>query len=103
MLAVSSGFDRLLGPTLRRHLLLALGALVLLLLLSSQIGAYDDYNLTAVAIFAIAAAGLTVLTGLNGQLWLGHGALMAIGANTASIALTHNHQLPVITVVVIPV
>src|SRR2546425_1351900 len=103
MLAVSSRFDRLLGPTLRGPLLLALGALVLLLLLSSQIGAYDDYNLTAVAIFAIAAAGLTVLTGLNGQLSLGHGALVAIGAYTASIALKHNHQLPVIAVLVIAV
>ena len=84
MLAVQSRFDRLIAPTLSRHLLLALGAAVVLLLLSSQIGAYDDYNLTEVAIFAIAAAGLTVLTGLNGQLSLGHGALMAIEIGRAS-------------------
>ena len=103
MLAVSSRFDRLVAPTLGRHLLLAFGAAVVLFLLSSQIGAYDDYNLTAVAIFAIAAAGLTLLTGLNGQLSLGHVALMAIVAYGASIALKQYHQLPVIAVLVIAV
>jgi branched-chain amino acid transport system permease protein len=45
------------------------------------------YQLAAVAYFAIAAAGLTVLTGLNGQLSLGHGALMAIGAYTTALVL----------------
>src|SRR5216683_3077283 len=102
MLAVSSRFDRLVAPTLGRHLLLALGAAVVLFLLSSQVGAYDDYNLTAVAIFAVAAAGLTLLTGLNGQLSLGHGALMAVGAYTASLLLK-DHQLPVIVVLLLAV
>src|SRR5205823_9990543 len=71
---------------------------VVLFLLSSQIGASDDYNLTAVAIFAVAAAGLNLLTGLNGRLSLGHGALMAIGAYTASLLLKDHRQLPVIVV-----
>jgi branched-chain amino acid transport system permease protein len=93
---VAAGFSlrRITGPTLSRHLLLALGALLLLLLLSAQIGAYDDYNLTAVALFAVATAGLNVLTGVNGQLSLGHGALMAVGAYTASLIL-RQHDLPV--------
>src|SRR5216683_2391174 len=103
MLAIQSRFDRLVRPTLGRHLLLALGAALLLLALSSQMGAYDDYNLTEVAIFAVAAAGLTLLTGLNGQLSLGHGALMAIGAYTASLVLKQDHQLPVIAVLLIAV
>jgi len=60
----------LLTPTLSRHLGLALAAFIVLLVLSSQIGAYDDYNLAAVAIFAIATAGLNLLTGVNGQLSL---------------------------------
>src|SRR6184192_67088 len=98
MVAVQSRLDRLVRPTFGRHLLFALGAAVVLLLLSSQIGAYDDYNLTAVAIFAVAAAGLNLLTGLNGQLSLGHGALMAIGAYTASLLLKDHHQFPVIVV-----
>jgi branched-chain amino acid transport system permease protein len=102
MMAAHSRLGRLLSPTLNRHLLLALGAAVLLLLLSAQIGAYDDYNLAAVAIFAVAAAGLTVLTGLNGQLSLGHGALMAVGAYTASLLLK-GHRLPVVAVLLVAV
>ena len=86
-------------PTLGRHLALAVGAAILLLLLSSQIGAYDDYNLAEVAIFVIAVAGLNVLTGVNGQLSLGHGALMAIGAYTTSLIL-RGHDVPLILVLV---
>src|SRR2546429_6772771 len=102
MVAVRSRVDRLVAPTLRRHLLIALGAAAVLLLLSAQIGAYDNYNLTAVAIFAVAAAGLNLLTGLNGQLSLGHGALMAIGAYTASLLLK-DHELPVVLVLLLSV
>src|SRR2546422_2203360 len=103
MVAVRARPNRLVSPTLRRHLPLALGAGVVLFLLSTQIGAYDDYNLAAVAIYAIAAAGLNLLTGLNGQLSLGHGALMAIGAYTASLLLKDHRQLPVIVVLLISV
>jgi branched-chain amino acid transport system permease protein len=103
MVAVRSRVDRLVSPTFSRHLLIALGAAVLLLLLSAQIGAYQDYNLTEVAIYAVAAAGLTMLTGLNGQLSLGHGALMAIGAYTASLLLKDHRQFPVIVVLLISV
>src|ERR1700730_18541988 len=98
MVAVHSRFDRLLTPTLSRHLLIALGAAAVLFLLSTQIGAYDDYNLTAVAIFAVAAAGLTLLTRLNGQLELGSGALMAMGAYPASLPLTDLRFSPVVVV-----
>jgi branched-chain amino acid transport system permease protein len=89
----------LFEPTLSRHIGLAIGAATVLLLLSSQIGAYDDYNLASVAIFAIATAGLNLLTGVNGQLSLGHGALMAIGAYTTSLML-RGHDLPMILVLV---
>ncbi len=52
--------------------------------------------MTEVAIFAISAAGLTVLTGINGQVSLGHGALMMIGAYTTSVLLTWHADLPLI-------
>lgn len=97
MVAAGSSLRRFAGPSLGRHLLVPLGVVVLLLLLSAQIGPYDDYNLTAVALFAIATAGLNVLTGVNGQLSLGHGALMAVGAYTASLILKQQ-DLPVILV-----
>src|SRR6266581_254623 len=97
MRALTAGWRSLLTPTLSRDLGLALGGFILLLLLSSQIGAYDDYNLAAVAIFAIATAGLNLLTGVNGQLSLGHGALMAVGAYSTSLLL-RGHDLPLILV-----
>jgi branched-chain amino acid transport system permease protein len=49
---------------------------------------FRDYQLATAAAYLCAVAGLTVLTGLNGQLSLGHGALMALGAYAA--ALTQN-------------
>ncbi len=45
------------------------------------------YQLSSVSYIAVAAAGLTVLTGLNGQLSLGHGALMGVGAYTTALVL----------------
>jgi branched-chain amino acid transport system permease protein len=84
--------------TLARHgmiggLALAVGAAVLLF-----VDAFTDFELAAVAIFAVAAAGLTVLVGLNGQLSLGHGALMAIGAYTAALLWKHFPGLPAVVV-----
>src|SRR2546430_1702273 len=92
--------SRLLGIRVGRMLTLgwALASLVGALLLGSRIGPSDDYNLTGVAIFRVAAAGLTLLPGLTGQLSLGHGALMAIGASTASLLLKDHRQFPVIVV-----
>jgi branched-chain amino acid transport system permease protein len=86
------------APPLARHAVLAAVAGVALLLLSGSVDAFTDYNLAAIAYFAIAAAGLSLLTGLNGQLSLGHGALMAIGAYTTSLLETH-HPLPVAVVI----
>jgi len=57
---------------------------------------FTNNNVAGVAIYAIAAAGLTVLTGLNGQVSLGHGALMMIGAYTTSVLLQWHPDLPMI-------
>ncbi len=96
---MSSGMSarQWVAPPLARHGGLALGAAVALFALSAVVGAFTDYNLAAIAYFAVAAAGLSVLTGLNGQLSLGHGALMAVGAYTTSLLETH-HPLPVAAV-----
>src|SRR6266516_7272577 len=96
---MSSGMSarQWVAPPLARHGGLALGAAVALVALSAVVGAFTDYNLAAIAYFAVAAAGLSVLTGLNGQLSLGHGALMAVGAYTTSLLETH-HPLPVAAV-----
>lgn len=73
--------------TLVRHLALAAIGLVLVVVVIESSSAFRHTQLTEMAYFGIAAGGLTVLTGINGQLSLGHGALMAIGAYTAALLL----------------
>jgi branched-chain amino acid transport system permease protein len=71
--------------TLLRHLLGTAVAAVLLILLTEMLDPFRDYQLATVAAYLCATAGLTVLIGLNGQLSIGHGALMAIGAYTVAL------------------
>ncbi|BCJ42851.1 branched-chain amino acid ABC transporter permease [Actinoplanes ianthinogenes] len=66
------------------------GALVILAL-TYTLPPFRNYQLATVGAYFTVTAGLTVLTGLNGQLSLGHGALMATGAYT--FALTQNKWL----------
>ena len=56
-----------------------MAALVVLLLLANNVSRYRDFQLSEIAAYVVVVAGLTVLTGLNGQISLGHGALMAVG------------------------
>jgi branched-chain amino acid transport system permease protein len=77
-----------------RHALFFLPLAVALLGGTYLVGAFFNYNIAEVGIFAIAAAGLTVLTGINGQLSLGHGALMAVGAYTTSLLLKLHPDVP---------
>ncbi|MEV0455298.1 branched-chain amino acid ABC transporter permease [Catellatospora methionotrophica] len=71
-----------------RHLVLAVLAGVVLFLLTQQLDPFRNFQLATVAAYLCATAGLTLLVGMNGQLSLGHGALMAVGAYT--VALTQN-------------
>jgi branched-chain amino acid transport system permease protein len=95
---------RLRGSTLARNgLFFVAVAIVLLVLTSFVFDPFTNYNITEVAIFSISAAGLTVLTGINGQVSLGHGALMMIGAYTTSVLLTWHDDLPLILVVIVSI
>jgi branched-chain amino acid transport system permease protein len=85
---------RLPRNTLLRHLVLAAGAAVVAGVVIYVVDPFPDYQLAAVGLFAIAAAGLTILIGLNGQLSLGHGALMGVGAYSTSLLLKHYAGLP---------
>jgi len=87
---------RVLHNTMARHALIVVALAAVLLLATFQLDAFTNYNLAGIAIYATAAAGLTVLTGVNGQLSLGHGALMAIGAYTTSLLLKAQPHTPVI-------
>jgi branched-chain amino acid transport system permease protein len=76
---------RVLRIKLVRHLGVTVIAGVLLVLLMNQLDPFRDYQIGTAAAYLCAAAGLGVLTGLSGQLSLGNGALMAIGAYTVGL------------------
>ncbi len=82
-----------------RHLALVLAAYVGIVLLLQLFGDFRDTQLATMAYFVPAAAGLTLLTGVNGQISLGHGALMAVGAYTTAAILDRADLTPFILVV----
>ena len=73
--------------TLARHLAVAALGLVVVTVVLTAVSDFRALQLTEMAYLGTAAAGLTVLTGLNGQISLGHGALMAFGAYTTALLL----------------
>lgn len=73
---------------LTRHLAVVLVAALVILALTYLLPPFRNYQLATVGAYLCVTAGLTVLVGLNGQLSLGHGALMATGAYT--LALVQN-------------
>ena len=78
--------SRLPSPVRKhRHLLWTLVAAVLIVALTYLLPPFRNYQLATVGAYLCVTAGLTVLTGLNGQLSLGHGALMATGAYTVAM------------------
>jgi branched-chain amino acid transport system permease protein len=88
--------------TLLRHLAVAVVAVVVVLLLSTVLEPYRNLQLTSVAYLVCAAAGLSVLTGLSGQISLGQGALMAVGAYTTALLLEAGWPLvPVLLIAVV--
>ena len=66
-------------------LLVVVAGAVLIGILTYTLPPFRNYQLATVGAYLCVTAGLTVLTGLNGQLSLGHGALMATGAYTLAL------------------
>ena len=62
---------------------------MIVVILSIKLNAFRDYQIAEIAVYVTAVAGLTVLTGLSGQISLGNGAFMAIGAYTTALLLLH--------------
>lgn len=87
---MNATLTRLTATPVRRHILGAVIGLVVIVLALESLSTFRQSQLTSVAYLAIAAGGLTVLTGLSGQLSLGHGAFMAVGAYTAALMLRAN-------------
>jgi branched-chain amino acid transport system permease protein len=86
--AVAGAAHRVLGrSTLLRSLTLTVLAGVVLLILSEFVSSYNDLQLATGAYYFAVLAGLTVLAGQSGQISLGHGALMAVGAYTVALLI----------------
>jgi branched-chain amino acid transport system permease protein len=75
--------------TLPRRLGLAIIVAAIVVFLSIKLNAFRDYQIAEIAVDVTAVAGLTVLTGLSGQISLGNGAFMAIGAYVTALLLLH--------------
>ncbi len=73
------------ASTLARHLLFLVLGVVVVIVLTQQFTDFHDYQLATLGAYLCAIAGLTVLTGTNGQVSLGHAALMAIGGYTVAL------------------
>ncbi len=83
--AAGGGRSFLPKSTLLRHLLVLLLSAVGAVILLEITDPFTNSQLASLTYYAIAAGGLTVLTGMNGQISLGHGALMAVGAYTTAL------------------
>ena len=64
----------------RTTLIIGLVGLVAVIGLTFVLDPYRNYQLATIAAYLCVVAGLTMLTGVNGQLSLGHAALAACGA-----------------------
>jgi branched-chain amino acid transport system permease protein len=89
--------------TLLKHALLMLLAFVGIALLLETVPPFRVSQLAAMAYYVPAVAGLTVLTGINGQISLGHGALMAIAAYTTALFLEAGSPLPYLVILLIAI
>ncbi len=75
--------------TLPRRLAVAIAVAAIIVFLSIKLGAFRQYQIAEIAIEFTAVAGLTVLTGLSGQISLGNAAFMAVGGYTTALLLVH--------------
>ncbi|MGI9148766.1 MAG: branched-chain amino acid ABC transporter permease [Chloroflexota bacterium] len=73
-------------------------ALILALLVPFVASGFQILELAYALIFAIAILGLNILTGFSGQISLGHGAFLAIGAFTTAIGV-HSLHLPYVATI----
>src|SRR5260370_1840343 len=83
--------------TLWRHVFGAALRAVILLAVTYKANSFRDFQIAEIAYYVVAVAGLTILIGLSGQISLGNGAFMAVGAYSAALLIIHLNW-PVIAV-----
>jgi branched-chain amino acid transport system permease protein len=89
--AAGRGRTLLRRSTLLRSLAICLVAAIVLLIATEQLSDYRNTQLATGAYYFAVLAGLTVLAGQSGQISLGHGALMAVGAYTTVLLVGNEH------------
>jgi len=92
---------RLIHRGSRAHLALLAAAAVAaaaVIVWGGQLGAFDQGQLTRVAIFAIAITGLNIATGYVGLLSVGHSAFFGIGAYTTGVLVVRYEWSPLATI-----
>jgi branched-chain amino acid transport system permease protein len=87
--AALAGRVHLPRQPLLRHLPVALVAGVVLYVVVARLSTYNEYQVGEIGAYVVALVGLSLLTGVNGQISLGHGAFMAVGAYTVALLMTH--------------
>jgi branched-chain amino acid transport system permease protein len=83
---------RLPAQPMFRHLILAVAGGAVLYVITTQLTPFNDFQFGEIALYVIVLAGLSLLTGANGQISLGHGAFMAVGAYTVALLMTHTEM-----------
>ena len=91
------------GSTLLQHALLMLAAFLGIVLLIETLDPFRVSQLASMAYYVPAVAGLTVLTGINGQISLGHGGLMAVAGYTTAVLLGEFEGMPFFVVLLVAV
>src|ERR1700730_8142248 len=66
-------------------------AVLFTIILPLSLGEYDLSILNLILIAVVGAVGLNILVGYTGQISIGHGALMSVGAFTAANLITRLH------------
>ena len=84
------------------HLLLFILGGVVLYFLSGWVDELRVYQGASIAVYVIAISSIILLTGYSGQVSLGHGALMAVGAYAAAV-LRLEFNLPIVLCFVVAV
>jgi branched-chain amino acid transport system permease protein len=86
------------SPALLRGLLLFAAGVTVFALLPQLVGDPKLPNLVLVGVYFIALIGLNIVSGYSGQITLGHGAFMGIGAYTTAILVTKDVMRDVWTI-----
>jgi ABC-type branched-subunit amino acid transport system permease subunit len=89
---------RLPGARLVSHLAFAFAVWLVMMLVVNNVDPLMNYYIALVAMYATAMFGMVILVGMSGQVSLGNGALMAIGAYSFALTSMHWQTVPLIGV-----